>query len=1008
MGQTIQQSNDWHALVDSMASVLVTDPPGPFEAEQVIVPTAGVARVLAQELARRIGGSEGICSGVSFVPQRQFFAQLLARSAPAGNLDDWRHTNLTLAVARCLPEVAAQPGCELLARHLDDGPTAPPGRRIHLARRVTQLLLDYIEHAPDLIRRWNAHEPVLDNGEAIPDVSRWQFLLWQSLCAHLGTDDPVKVADSLIAAPPNLGRLHLFTPTRLAPLHGELLAALTKSGELHTWLSGANSAEPQLAAGDQSSSQSDPRPVSVHSSHGPLRQVEVLRDLLCDRFAADPNLEPRQVLIVTAEPTTYWPLLRATFEGAGDAPGAQLRLQLSSTSAQFRNEALAILLWLLNLPTSRATADDLSHLCRQELVATRFGFTPNDLERLPTLLAQTNVRWGIDTNHRRRFQVDVQQNTWLTGIDQLLAGLAMPESELTWLGTVMPSDAIAGSEAPLVGGLAELISRVRRFIHLTAEPMRLQDWAELLSSELGNFVEATEETALQVAVATATLADLASTSANSADLHLTRADVAALLEPLTEQSWARPNHGNGSLHVAAPGELPGVPHKIVCLLGAQLPPRRLTGADWLARQGEPQEVERDLWAMAATSSLVESIIVYQGRDERTNLPVPEPVILTRLLDELGQQGCQVNRFNHPLISQDPQNFTTTGVGSFDAQAASGARALLGPKQRPATSAGMVAELAALPPAPPPTEVELTDLESWLASPNGHMLARTAGVRWPSVETPDFALPIEPDPLSNWGLANRLLDALLDGHSLETAAGAEWRKGSVGPRALGEHAMRRACQLADGIWRAGQQPLSGQKRLLNLEAEVGPTRIVGNLTAAGQWVVDLTVSRSEAKAWARAWLRSLLISAAGQGVDGVLVIGAGDKVSKLDQRNGVPQHLISVREIPTVPKPQAIQLLGRLLSLYVAHSKAPLPIAYDASLALARHIGRLRTPATIEIVRQRLRYSYQYESDQACKYFYPTLDDLLAEPARVAGACRFAELSADVFVPMISATRVSHV
>ena len=65
----------------------------------------------------------------------------------------------------------------------------------------------------------------------------------------------------------------------------------------------------QLPPGDRS--------VEIHSCHGRLRQVEVLRDAIQHALESDPTLEPRDVIVMCPDIETFAPLIGATF-GAGE------------------------------------------------------------------------------------------------------------------------------------------------------------------------------------------------------------------------------------------------------------------------------------------------------------------------------------------------------------------------------------------------------------------------------------------------------------------------------------------------------------------------------------------------------------------------------------------------------------------------------------------------------------------------------------------------------------------
>ncbi len=111
----------------------------------------------------------------------------------------------------------------------------------------------------------------------------------------------------------------------------------------------------------------DDRSVAVHACHGRARQVEVLREVVLDRLAADPTLEPRDVLVMCPDVEEFAPLIAAAFglhasaatatvESREQHPAARLRVRLADRALTQGNPLLgtmASLLELLHRPPDR-------------------------------------------------------------------------------------------------------------------------------------------------------------------------------------------------------------------------------------------------------------------------------------------------------------------------------------------------------------------------------------------------------------------------------------------------------------------------------------------------------------------------------------------------------------------------------------------------------------------------------------------------------------------------------
>ena len=145
----------------------------------------------------------------------------------------------------------------------------------------------------------------------------------------------------------------------------------------------------------------DDRSIVLHASHGPDRQVEVLREVLVGLLADAPTLEPRDIVVMCPDIETFAPLIAAAFgldtaETEAEHPGHRLRVRLADRSLRQLNPLLAVVSRLVTLADSRMPVSALLDLFASAPVAAKFRFTADDLDRLQDLLARAGVRWGLD------------------------------------------------------------------------------------------------------------------------------------------------------------------------------------------------------------------------------------------------------------------------------------------------------------------------------------------------------------------------------------------------------------------------------------------------------------------------------------------------------------------------------------------------------------------------------------------------------------------------------------
>ena len=156
-----------------------------------------------------------------------------------------------------------------------------------------------------------------------------------------------------------------------------------------------------------------------------MREVEVLYDQLLNCFETMPNLQPRDIIVMTPEIEKYAPLIRGVF---GYPEKDSMRIPYSLADRHPRSESLPIdtFLTLLDLPGSRYTAPQIFALLGSRALRRRFHFSDEDLSLIRDWIEETAIRWGVDAADRTRAGLPaLDANTWRHGLNRLLLGYAM-------------------------------------------------------------------------------------------------------------------------------------------------------------------------------------------------------------------------------------------------------------------------------------------------------------------------------------------------------------------------------------------------------------------------------------------------------------------------------------------------------------------------------------------------------------------------------------------------------
>ncbi|MFT4215684.1 MAG: exodeoxyribonuclease V subunit gamma [Micropruina sp.] len=998
-GLFLDCSDDASALADELASRLGGARPDPFALDLVVTPHAHLRRWLTNELAHRLGRpGEGICAGVRFVTP----GQLLRDLGDPGRF--WQPRQLAWRLLEVIAQHPDEPRLEQLRRHLAGSRSSYP-----VAYRLAGLFSRYLHWRPEMVARWEAGENTDEHGTDL-GFDTWQPVLWR-LAATAAS--PLAASAEFVArlrrepgTLPLPQSLSVVQPGPLSPWWLDVLDALAAHREVHVSLRRSTAVPARPASGPaarltrfERSAQAglltravvrelpaaSERPgtlgwlqrtlrgetpaappsddsVQVHGGHGLERQVEILRDAITGLLAADPTLEPRDVIVGCANLTAAAPLVQAAFRLPTGVPGRHpandFRVQLADRSSAEVNPLVGLLIQVLTLVASRATAADVIDFCAKPAVAARFGLDQDAIERLTRLAGEAGVRWGLSAPHRAGYGLDhVPQNTWTTGLQRMLLGVALGEHELPVVGTVLPLDDVEDGDLTMVGGVSELISRLSRLATDCATPAPLREWIVRLQWALDAFTLVAGDDAWQRTDALIRIADLGERGAGDEPLSLT--DVTDLVSDEFERGQARSTFGNGSLTVCALHSLRGVPYRVVCLVGLDdgvfpRTPER-DGDDLMLREprpGEPDPPTEDRQALAdaimAAGDAV--VIVHQSRSAQTNEPIPPPAALADLLELLEPAG--VSERQHPLQPFSPSLFAHDRPQSFDPTGLRGAIAVSGPRRRPEPP-------TPVPPAPPLTEVGLDDLAAFVRDPVRHFLRERCGLSyWQADRLPD-EIPIELDGLDRWSVGERLLGLARSGRPLDQAVRAEWLRGAVPPGALGTRLLDGlASQLGPIVESLPTSP-DDPVRHHDIALDCGAVRLTGRVASQRDLVVQATFSKPSESRSVGLWLQLLALSATADGPWQAVLVGRG------------------ARRRWRGPDPAtAHQLLCRWVRLYQVGLDAPLPLPLRFGARLAGMLTDSKDPFAD---LRDLQFAYRDDRNEQWARFYPEADDLLAVP-----------------------------
>ena len=399
-------------------------------------------------------------------------------------------------------------------------------------------------------------------------------------------------------------------------------------------------------------SESD-RSIECHACHSPLREVEVLHDRLLSLFESDPQLKPRDILVMTSDIDTYAPLIEAVFEHPGDEPpkGAELYIPFSIADRKYmRNNPVAdIFFEILDLTESRFEVSHVLTLLDSPMIRRAFHLSEEETALIRRWVDETGIRWGIDD--QSLLDLDLPRSshhTWRHGIDRMLLGYALPGKDDRLFENRLPYDGIEGERAEVLGRFLDLMDHLFSSCKRLRQKHSLKTWQTILTELCEQFLRMDEDddALFYHRHLLVTINDLSNTAETSGYADLLPLTV--IREHLTAQlEVAGFSHGflSGGVTFCAMVPMRSIPFKVIALLGMNHDrfPRESTkiGFDLIERhrrRGDRSKRDDDRYLFLETilSARERLILFYTGQSIRDNSFIPPSVVVSELLDYLEQ------------------------------------------------------------------------------------------------------------------------------------------------------------------------------------------------------------------------------------------------------------------------------------------------------------------------------------------------------------------------------------
>ncbi|MDC8830720.1 exodeoxyribonuclease V subunit gamma [Alteromonas gilva] len=400
--------------------------------------------------------------------------------------------------------------------------------------------------------------------------------------------------------------------------------------------------------------QADDNSILINSAHSALREVQSLHDYLLRQFDSDPDLQPRDILVMCPAIEQYAPAIEAVFARVGlmlddDEVSPRIPCTIADRSPLDADPLVAAFLSLLSLPDSRFSVTQILEYLSLTPLQRRFGLSEESLTVIEYWLEQANIHWGLDGSHKAAITADATHSemfSWQWGLQRLLLGMISEDHVQLLDGCVTVPD-VEGQASAELGRLMLVIERLMQHNQQLGHPRSAEDWQHYLYNLRDDcFAPISDDTDSWESIGKA-IADIALQCEQAG--FTGQLSLAEVRDVLTRR-FATPDAGNhfmtGQVTFCSMLPMRSIPFKVIAILGlndGEFPRTNPPGsinimARHASRLGDRSRRQEDryLFLEAIISARQALYLSYQGRSALNNAERQPSLVLQEMMDFLHQ------------------------------------------------------------------------------------------------------------------------------------------------------------------------------------------------------------------------------------------------------------------------------------------------------------------------------------------------------------------------------------
>ncbi|MEM0910976.1 MAG: exodeoxyribonuclease V subunit gamma, partial [Pseudomonadota bacterium] len=187
--------------------------------------------------------------------------------------------------------------------------------------------------------------------------------------------------------------------------------------------------------------------ICIHACHSPVRELQVLKEVLLQSLKDNSSLQLDEILVLTPNIEDYAPFVETVFSDPLES-NLDLSVSISDRRPVESDPDIKSFISVLALANSRFSVEDVFAPLSSDALKQFFALDSDEIERIQQWLSASAVVWGKDLVHKQAV-IDASElndkHTWYAAIQRLAIGMCNPQESFVADGIAL-ADVVEGQQ----------------------------------------------------------------------------------------------------------------------------------------------------------------------------------------------------------------------------------------------------------------------------------------------------------------------------------------------------------------------------------------------------------------------------------------------------------------------------------------------------------------------------------------------------------------------------------